>query len=385
MPLGWSGPVTVRPSGRAPHGLGSPSRRGGPGGRRRLGGLAASRDVTGHRDRGKGQEGSGVGEVGLDHGVQRGDRRRGRPASGWAPRRRRRRRGGAAARRSSRCAASKVPACRRAARRRPCRNEPGQQQRRDELRGRGGVDDDLAAGHGRRRRGPRTAARPGLVVDRDPETASAVSTSPTGRLRMWASPSKDTPRRQRGDRRYEPEHGAGQSAVDLGVAVEGRGVTAQSSPEVSTPAPRPVRAAAISTVSRERRARRTSEGPSASAASTSARLVSDLLPGSDTVGVDRPARARRRPRSTYVVTRRSLRHTIGGRGAMADPCRPLALTRHATSGGASSPCHRSAARRPLRRRSRRRRPRPTCSPRSPARCRSRQARSCRTSGCRSGS
>ena len=57
------------------------------------------------------------------------------------------------------------------------------------------------------------------------------------------------------------------------------GVTAQSSPEVSTAEPRAVSAAAISVVSRERSARRTTEGPSAIAASTSARLVSDLEPG----------------------------------------------------------------------------------------------------------
>ena len=62
----------------------------------------------------------------------------------------------------------------------------------------------------------------------------------------------------------------------------GPGRTSQSSPEVSTVEPRAVSAEAISSVSRERSARRTTEGRSAIAASTSARLVSDLLPGRET-------------------------------------------------------------------------------------------------------
>ena len=61
-----------------------------------------------------------------------------------------------------------------------------------------------------------------------------------------------------------------------------RGVTDQSSPVVSTAEPSAVRASAIRMVSRERSAPRTSEGASAMEASTSARLVTDLLPGSDT-------------------------------------------------------------------------------------------------------
>ena len=66
------------------------------------------------------------------------------------------------------------------------------------------------------------------------------------------------------------------------------GVTTQSSPEVSTREPNDVSAAAISSVSRDRSARRTTLGPSAIEASSSARLVSDLLPGSDTVAVTGP-------------------------------------------------------------------------------------------------
>ncbi len=64
--------------------------------------------------------------------------------------------------------------------------------------------------------------------------------------------------------------------------VSAAGVTSQSSPEVSMRVPSETRAPAISSVSRERRARRTTLGPSARAARTSARLVSDLLPGRDT-------------------------------------------------------------------------------------------------------
>ena len=114
---------------------------------------------------------------------------------------------------------------------------------------------------------------------------------------MWASPSKPT----------VPTDSAATGGTNR-ITVPARpqsivvspstrpGVTAQSSPEVSTAAPSAGRAAAISRVSRERSARRTTDGPSASAASTSARLVWDLLPGSETVAVDRTGRARRGPR-----------------------------------------------------------------------------------------
>ena len=134
--------------------------------------------------------------------------------------------------------------------------------------------------------------------------------------------------RERGHGRDEAEHGAGQAAVDVGVPVE----RARASPpsrrrrcrraRPATSAP-----AAISDVSRDRRARRTTLGPSASAAMTSARLVSDLLPGSETVTSTGPCARGRRPR---VGVRR--RH----------PAQPNAATR----GGVSSPGRRSAARRP---------------------------------------
>jgi hypothetical protein len=58
------------------------------------------------------------------------------------------------------------------------------------------------------------------------------------------------------------------------------GVTSQSVPLVSITEPSPVSAAAISSVSRDLSARRTAPDPSARAARTSSRLVSDLEPGS---------------------------------------------------------------------------------------------------------
>ncbi len=131
-----------------------------------------------------------------------------------------------------------------------------------------------------------------------PRPRSAVSTSPTGRLaHVRVAVEGHRPGGQRRDRRHEPQHRPGEPAVDVGVAVE----RARTSPPSRHRWCRPRRratdsAVAISTVSRDRRARRTTLGPSARAAITSARLVSDLLPGSETVDVDRSARARRRPR-----------------------------------------------------------------------------------------
>src|SRR5690606_21174710 len=70
----------------------------------------------------------------------------------------------------------------------------------------------------------------------------------------------------------------------------GPGVTAESTEEAVAAdsvsvAPRARSAAAIRSASRPRSARRTTPGPSASAASTSARLVTDFEPGSETVAV----------------------------------------------------------------------------------------------------
>ena len=116
-----------------------------------------------------------------------------------------------------------------------------------------------------------------------------MSTSPTGRERMCGSPSKATDPLDRAatggtNRSTVPASPQSTTASRSNTP----GVTAQSSPVVSTRAPRDDSATAISDVSRDRRARRTTLGPSAIAASTRARFVRDLLPGSDTVASTGP-------------------------------------------------------------------------------------------------
>ena len=141
---------------------------------------------------------------------------------------------------------------------------------------------------------PRTVNGRRVALDaRRRGSRSAVSTSPTGRVRMWGSPSKATGAvGQPGDRRHEPGDRAGQPAVDRRAAGRAaRRRRASRRRRCRRGSPSAASAAAISRVSRDRSARRTTEGPSASAASTRARLVSDLLPGSETVGVA-PVRAR---------------------------------------------------------------------------------------------
>ena len=139
---------------------------------------------------------------------------------------------------------------------------------------------------------PATAPEPRTVNGSEPRPPSsmstpsprrAVSTSPTGRLRRWASPSNETapvdrPATGGTNRRTVPARPQSTWASERSSP----GVTDQSSPVVSTGEPSAVRASAIRVVSRERKAPRTTEGASAIAASTSARLVTDLLPGSDT-------------------------------------------------------------------------------------------------------
>ena len=116
--------------------------------------------------------------------------RRGRPATGAARCRRPRRRARAASPRSCRDGAATAPACRRAARRRPRRSgrRPAAARRR--------------TGWTPTRRGstcpPRTDPVPWTVNGsrspsiRTPSAPRASSTSPTGRVRMWGSPSKAT-------------------------------------------------------------------------------------------------------------------------------------------------------------------------------------------------
>ena len=67
--------------------------------------------------------------------------------------------------------------------------------------------------------------------------------------------------------------------VSITPPVSGPGVTSQSSPSSLIAAPRARKASAISSVSRARSGATIREGPSASAANTSTRLVRDLDPG----------------------------------------------------------------------------------------------------------
>ena len=329
----------------------------------------------------------------------------GDPPAVRARRRRRRRRGDAAARRSSRCAAWTAPACRRAARRRPCRS----------ARPRAAAPRRTARTPRRRsttcppgtRPSPRTtngrAPRPSSSTV-TPRPRSAVSTSPTGRCaHVRVAVEGHRPGGQRRDRRHEPQHRAGESAVDLRVAVERPRASPPSRRRRCRPRPRARTAPTPSARCRatagpgvRRRVRR--PGRRSPARGWSGTCCPAARPRR------RPVRARgRRPRvdvrhhpaqpsrlSSVVEVRGASATSLETTRASSEVSRlasshPRPTERVATSGGASSPCRRSAARRPLRRRSRRRRPRPACSPRSPARSRSRRARSCRTSGCRSGS
>ena len=117
---------------------------------------------------------------------------------------------------------------------------------------------------------------------------------------MWGSPSKGMrPVGQPGDRRDEAHHRAGEPAVDVGVADQRlrrdhasrrrRCLDRRCHARASAAAISRCRASAADGVRRS--------GPSAIAASTSARLVSDLLPGSETTPVDGGARARARART----------------------------------------------------------------------------------------
>ena len=97
----------------------------------------------------------------------------------------------------------------------------GQQQRRDELRGRRGVDDDLAAGHRARSADHERQGAATLVVDRDAEaTQRGQHLADRAGAHVRVAVEGHRPARQGGDRRHEPQHGPGQPAVDVGVAVE---------------------------------------------------------------------------------------------------------------------------------------------------------------------
>ena len=237
-------------------------------------------------DRRGGQERRGVGEIGLDVDVERRDLAGGdHPAVGFAVVDRRRR-DPAASPRSCRCAAATA---------RPCRH----------------VEDQVPG-----RTGPRRAAAPttnwleaeaSTVITPPGRSARPVSVngsvfasagtpapqSPQGvqqhvhrpPVRLLVGVEGHLARRQRGDRGHEPHHGPGQAAVDGAAGGEGaaaaRPATRRPSSVILTPRAR--RASRISRVSRASSPYRIVEGPLARAARISARLVSDLEPGTDTV------------------------------------------------------------------------------------------------------
>src|SRR6478735_2947097 len=130
---------------------------------------------------------------------------------------------------------------------------------------------------------PRTANGRASPSTPTPRVRRAPRISPIGRLRMCASPSNETTPVDSpaigGTKRITVPANPQSTVASRSNAP---GVTTQSSPAVSTADPSDVSAAAISEVSRERSARRTTDGPSETAARTRARLVSDLLPGSET-------------------------------------------------------------------------------------------------------
>ena len=165
----------------------------------------------------------------------------------------------------------------------------GEQQRGDELRR--GADASIVTvppGHGARAvHGERQGAA-AAVVDAHAERAEGGEhRADRAQAHVRVAVEAHRAAGEAGDRRHEPHHGAGEAAVDLGVAVPAAG---RDGP-VAVPrprrrcraraAPRPsagCRASAADGVRRwgRRRARR----------ARSARLVSDLLPGSETTAVD---------------------------------------------------------------------------------------------------
>ena len=188
----------------------------------------------------------------------------------------------AASRRSCRCAASTeralpswwtvMPSSKRGGR---------EQQPGDELRGTRGIDGDGAA-----------AQRAGAVHGERSASPSISSTEACAGRRGWwraggcwacSSPSNATsPVGQCGGGRQESHDGAGEPAVDRGAA-QRAGVTASVSASPSISMPRARRASIMRSVSRLRRAPVSVDGPSASAARISARLVMDFDPGRVTV------------------------------------------------------------------------------------------------------
>ncbi len=108
-----------------------------------------------------------------------------------------------------------------------------------------------------------------------------------------------------GDGRQEAHDGAGQAAVDREpVRTAGRASPSSRAARLDVGCRGRAAPPAMSEVSRETSGRRTTLGPSARAASTSARLVCDLLPGSETTAATGPvARGAGQGSATVPVAR----------------------------------------------------------------------------------
>ena len=134
--------------------------------------------------------------------------------------------------------------------------------------------------------------------------AAPSSTAPIGRWRGRAGRrrTRTVAVGQGGDRRQEPHHRAGQPAVDAGrTAQAARASRAQSSPVRRRSSAPSARSAGRhqDRVAATQRVDAATVGPSASAASTSARLVSDFDAGQRHRGSHRPVGARCRPRLAH--------------------------------------------------------------------------------------
>ena len=159
---------------------------------------------------------------------------------------------------------------------------PGEQEGRHELARPGRVEDDAPAPHVT---GAVDGEREGVALDRDPERPQGGEHLADGsRPHVGVTVERHGSVGESGHRRHEPGDGAGEPAVDPAAADQAPGIDA---PVVSVgvererPARSGRRPSAGCRASGGRGVRRTD--PSASEASTRARLVSDLLPGSETV------------------------------------------------------------------------------------------------------
>ena len=163
----------------------------------------------------------------------------------------------------------------------------GEEQRGDELARRRRVDHHRAAAHAARARDDeRQPVDVGDHGHTEGPRAQRGSPPSAGCARAGRRRTRSAPRRSAatgGTNRMTVPASPQSTAASGCRPAEIPGSTLQSSPLLSTAEPSAVSAAAMSPVSRDRSARRTTPGPSASAASTSSRLVSDFDPGSETL------------------------------------------------------------------------------------------------------